>query len=178
MAFHHVAFATRDLAATHAFYTEAMGFELVKVEAIATPGGGWARHAFYDTGDGMVAVWDLHDDAEVPEDFDPAISTGLGLPAYVNHLAFAVADRDGLDAARDRWLALGHDVLELDHGWCTSVYADDPNGILVEWCLTTRTLTAEDRAEALALLAADHPAIDHKPPGAVAYEAAAVGARP
>ena len=102
MAFHHVAFATRDLAATHAFYTEAMGFELVKVEAIATPGAGWARHAFYDTGDGMLAVWDLHDDAEVPDAFDPAISTGLGLPAYVNHLAFRADDRDGLDAARDR----------------------------------------------------------------------------
>src|SRR2546421_509771 len=30
MAFHHVALATRDLEATHRFYTEAMGFELVK----------------------------------------------------------------------------------------------------------------------------------------------------
>jgi catechol 2,3-dioxygenase-like lactoylglutathione lyase family enzyme len=27
MSFHHVAVATRDLAATHAFYTEAMGFD-------------------------------------------------------------------------------------------------------------------------------------------------------
>ena len=33
MAFHHVAIATRDLAATHRFYTEAMGFRLVHVEA-------------------------------------------------------------------------------------------------------------------------------------------------
>ena len=31
MAFHHVALATRDTAATHRFYTEVMGFELVKV---------------------------------------------------------------------------------------------------------------------------------------------------
>jgi catechol 2,3-dioxygenase-like lactoylglutathione lyase family enzyme len=49
MSFHHVAVATRNLAATHAFYTQAMGFDLVKVEAAATDGGGWARHAFYDT---------------------------------------------------------------------------------------------------------------------------------
>ena len=35
MGFHHVALATRDLAATHAFYTEAMGFELVK--AVVAP---------------------------------------------------------------------------------------------------------------------------------------------
>ncbi len=57
MAFHHVAITTRDLAATHAFYTGAMGFELVRVEAAATPestadGIGWARHVFYDTGNG------------------------------------------------------------------------------------------------------------------------------
>ena len=32
MAFHHVAITTRDLAATHAFYTEVMGFELVRVD--------------------------------------------------------------------------------------------------------------------------------------------------
>ena len=35
MAFHHVALATRDLDATHRFYTEAMGFELVK--AVVAP---------------------------------------------------------------------------------------------------------------------------------------------
>ncbi|HZJ26518.1 MAG TPA: hypothetical protein VFF40_05820 [Acidimicrobiia bacterium] len=66
---------------------------------------------------------------------------------------------------------MGHDVLEIDHGWCTSVYATDPNGILVEWCTTTRALTADDRAEAQRLLSADHPDIDHKPPHAIAYEA-------
>ncbi|MGZ8763011.1 MAG: VOC family protein, partial [Acidimicrobiia bacterium] len=57
MAFHHVALATRDLPATHAFYTDVMGFTLAKVEAAPTPGGGWARHAFYDTGAGMIAFW-------------------------------------------------------------------------------------------------------------------------
>ena len=38
MGFHHVAVATRNVATTHAFYTEAMGFDLVKVEAAATNG--------------------------------------------------------------------------------------------------------------------------------------------
>ena len=33
MAFNHVALATRDLPATHRFYTEAMGFTLVHVRA-------------------------------------------------------------------------------------------------------------------------------------------------
>src|SRR5215468_11723354 len=44
MGFHHVAIATRDLAATHRFYTEAMGFELAKVVAGKSPEGGWAKH--------------------------------------------------------------------------------------------------------------------------------------
>ena len=63
MPFHHVAIATNDLDATHRFYTEVMGFRLVHVEASANPEQtGWARHLFYDTGNGeCLAVWDLHD---------------------------------------------------------------------------------------------------------------------
>ncbi len=52
MAFHHVAITTRDPQATHAFYSEVMGFKLARVEAIPAIGGGWARHLFYDTGNG------------------------------------------------------------------------------------------------------------------------------
>ena len=94
MAYHHVALATRDLAATHRFYTEAMGFTLVKAVVAPTDGpGGWAKHVFYDTGgDGLIAFWDLHDDRF--EDFDPRISEGLGLPTWVNHLAFDAARPD------------------------------------------------------------------------------------
>ena len=63
MAFHHVAIATRDTEANHRFYTEATGFELAKVEVAKTPKGGWAKHLFYETGEGqMIAFWELHDD--------------------------------------------------------------------------------------------------------------------
>ncbi|HLI72771.1 MAG TPA: VOC family protein, partial [Acidimicrobiales bacterium] len=60
MAFHHVAVATNDLDATHRFYTEVMGFTLVKTVASPTgaPGGAWAKHLFYDTGaGGLIAFW-------------------------------------------------------------------------------------------------------------------------
>ena len=50
LGFHHVAVATRDLESSHRFYTEAMGFELVKVVTGKTPEGGWSKHAFYETG--------------------------------------------------------------------------------------------------------------------------------
>jgi catechol 2,3-dioxygenase-like lactoylglutathione lyase family enzyme len=148
MGFHHVAIASRDLEATHRFYTEAMGFALMKVEAAPTEQApGWAKHLFYDTGgSGMFAVWDLHDDRVA--EFDPAISTGLGLPIWVNHVAFDAVGATLLEAARERWLDTGHDVMEIDHGWCRSIYTTDPNGVLVEWCLSTRELTDADRRDA------------------------------
>jgi catechol 2,3-dioxygenase-like lactoylglutathione lyase family enzyme len=166
MGFHHLAIATRDLDATHRFYTEAMGFELVKTVVAPTPdgGGGWARHLFYDAGDnGMLAIWDLHDDAHIPPDFSPAISTGLGLPSWVNHVAFNSTDLDDIARRRDHWLELGYDVVEIDHGWCTSIYTNDPNGIAVEFCTTTATFTERDRAEANELLSAAEPALEAPP---------------
>jgi catechol 2,3-dioxygenase-like lactoylglutathione lyase family enzyme len=162
MGYHHIALATRDLVATHGFYTEAMGFELVKSVVAPTDVGGWAKHLFYDTGDGtMVAFWELHDDRMT--DFDPAISTGLGLEPWVNHVAFATDDLEGLEAARERWLDLGHDVIEVDHGFCASVYTMDPNGILVEWCTDTAPLTEDDRRRALEMVTATAPDLEDAP---------------
>ncbi len=165
MAYHHIAVATRDLAGTHRFYTESCGFELVKVVANPTPDGqGWARHVFYETGGGeMFAIWDLHTPTIAP-DFPTAISTDLGLPDWVNHVAFAAADLDDLLAKRERWVAAGNDVVEIDHGWCTSVYTKDPNGILVEFCVSTRAFTDADKREAKVLLAAELPELDTTPP--------------
>lgn len=171
MAFHHVAIATRDLDATHRFYTEATGFELLHVDMIPYMEEGWARHLFYDTGNGeMLAVWDLHD-VDLPE-FDPAISTGLGLPHFVNHIAFGASSLDHLDACKDRWLGNGHDVVRIDHGWCVSIYANDPNGIMVEFCCTTRLFDADDRRSAQDLRRQKGPVnVDRTPPDAEFFSA-------
>lgn len=165
MAFNHVAFATRDLAATHAFYTEAMGFRLAKVVAAPTESGaGWARHVFYDTGGGeYIAFWDLHD-PEIGDDFPTDLSKTFGLPAWVNHVAFNAATLDELGAITRRWQERGITVAEVDHGFCTSIYTTDPNGILVEFCCITRPLDAADAAEAERLLFADSPPLEGPPP--------------
>ena len=163
MSFHHTAFATHDPEGTHAFYTGAMGFELVKVEVAPTPKGGWAKHFFYDTGGGeLMAFWDLHDET-IGSGWSSAISTGLGLPEWVNHLAFAAADLDELEQRKLRLLDAGHDVVEIDHRWCTSIYANDPNGILVEFCTTTRPFTDSDREEAQRLLGDPAPPVMEPP---------------
>lgn len=163
MAFHHVAVATKDLEATHRFYSEAMGFELVNVDVIPYMEQGWARHLFYDTGNGeLLAIWDLHD--ETLPDFDPALSTGLGLPNFVNHIAFAATDLDDLDSRKDHWLANGCDVVRIDHGWCVSIYSNDPNGTMVEWCCTTRVFNSGDGDRAQHRLRSSAPEVDRTPP--------------
>jgi catechol 2,3-dioxygenase-like lactoylglutathione lyase family enzyme len=151
MGFHHVAIAVSDLAATHRFYTDAMGFRLVHVEAGESgEPSSWFRHVLYDTGDGsLLAFFELHDDRYA--DLDLGISTGLGLPPWVNHIAYTAVDLDALDLARDRWLASGLDVARMDHGLSISIYTNDPDGNLVEWCCWTAELTDEHahRAEHL-----------------------------
>ena len=173
MGVHHMAFATKDALATHGFYTRAMGFELVKVE-VARSATGFMKHLFYGTGsetEAMIAFWDIHDPA-VGEEWSADISRGLGLPKGMNHLAFSAEDLDDVARRRDRWLAYGRDVLEIDHGWCTSIYTEDPNGIIVEFCVLTKPFTAEDRRVALELLNDANPKAESGYVGRKLYKAA------
>ena len=161
MGIHHVALATRDAKATHEFYTGPMGFRLVKTAVGAAGEAGFAKHLFYDTGgNGLMAFWDIHD-SDLAADWKPAISTALGLPIWANHIAFDATDLGDIEARKTRWLEHGVDVMEIDHGWCTSIYSQDPNGILVEFCTTTAEFTEADEAEALRIL--DDPAPEPEP---------------
>ena len=175
MPFHQVALASRDTAATHRFYTEVMGFELVRIETAPSPDdpSAWAKHFFYDTGDGqgMIAFWELHGDAFAG--WRAGLSKSVGLPVWVNHLAFAAPDSDTLDGHRRRWQEHGITVAEIDHGWCRSIYCTDPNGILVEYCTTTRVFTEDDREEARRLLFDPAPPMMKSPPEPVIHPATA-----
>ena len=162
MGYHHVAVASRDMAATDEFYAGALGFELVKAVVAPTPKGGWAKHVFYDTGGGeLIAFWEIHDESMAG--LDTAISTGLGYEAWVNHIAFAATDLDDIARRRDQWLDAGHDVMEIDHGFCVSIYTMDPNGVLVEFCTDTKPYTADDRAHAREMLRATAPELESPP---------------
>jgi catechol 2,3-dioxygenase-like lactoylglutathione lyase family enzyme len=154
MSYHHLALATRNIGAIHDFYEGVMGFELVKVEIAKVMAGGWAKHYFYRMGGNdscFIAFWEMHD---VPgcEDFETSLSKAAGLPDEMNHVAFAVSSVEELDARRAQWTKAGKSVIEVDHNWCRSIYTKDPNDNLVEFCLTTGTFTADDRARAVAAL--------------------------
>jgi catechol 2,3-dioxygenase-like lactoylglutathione lyase family enzyme len=164
MGYHHLALACRDIQAIHEFYEGIMGFELVKVEIGPVPEGGWAKHFFYRMEDDhkFIAFWELH---EVPgtENFETNISKAAGLPDQINHISFDVSDMDDLQRRKQAWLDAGLDILEIDHNWCHSIYTKDPNDILVEFCATTGSFTAEDRERALAALTQDQPEFSPPP---------------
>jgi catechol 2,3-dioxygenase-like lactoylglutathione lyase family enzyme len=158
MGFHHLALAVKDIEATHRFYTEAMGFTLAKVEVVPKNGGS-VRHVFYSTGsatDQLIAFWDY---SRMPQaaPLKTDISRDLGFEKGVNHVAFSADDLEDLKRRRERWLAAGHDVLEIDHGWVHSIYTTDPDGIVVEFAVLTRDFTEADAEDALALLRATSP---------------------
>ncbi len=133
--FHHVAYACRDLAATTEFY-ETLGFPLVHTEVSGAPEN-FLRHVFFDTGDGScLAFFDVHGVGE-KTDWKSDISTGNGLPVWVNHVAFR-STVEHQQEVRARMDAAGHaPLMELDHDWCQSLYYVDPNGIMIEFCRDT-----------------------------------------
>ena len=175
MGFHHVALATHDAAVTHRFYTEVMGFHLVKVVASPTPPGpdgsstGFSKHFFYATDEspngetGMMAFWELHDPA-IGTVFPVDVNKSHGLPVWVNHIAFDAPTYADLERHRDRWRSHGQTVLEVDHEFCTSIYITDPSGNMVEFCHSVRGFTDDERAHAAATVANPSPALESTPP--------------
>ncbi|HEY4607691.1 MAG TPA: VOC family protein [Ilumatobacteraceae bacterium] len=169
MAFHHVALATRDTAATYRFYTEVMGFELVKVVVAPNPSedGGWAKHFFFATNpsvsrdEGLMAFWELHDE-QIGTEYNVNLNSAIGLPTWVNHIAFDAASMDALHEHRDRWRSNGITVAEVDHGFCVSIYTTDPNRNMVEYCYTSRPFTDAERERAMQVLLDPSPAFDEE----------------
>lgn len=171
MAYHHIGIAVKNIARAHKFYTEVMGFSLVKVVKRLAPGGGWTKHIFYDVGHGeFFAIWDLRGIENVlvkPDEWNGGMSTGVGLPFWINHIAFTCDGEAGLEVAKKRWLDAGYHVSEIKHDFIHSIYTRDPDGTLVEFTYDTVPLTPEDAAEALELLADDSPATEHEYPAVI-----------
>ena len=150
---HHVAFATRDPEATYQFYTQKLGMPLIHTENHLQQDG-YLRHFFFDLGDGGCLAFFQIEDLGEEKDYKTAISLGSGLPIWVNHIAFRLDTEEELNQMEDQLKARGVEGLwEIDHGWCRSVYTVDPNGIMVEFCVTTKPEEfVQSEEEALRLL--------------------------
>ena len=150
---HHVAYTTRDAEATYEFYTKKLGMRLLHAEN-HRQGDGYFRHFFFAMGAGeAIAFFELQGVGEDPE-FKTEISTGLGLPPWANHIAFRLDTLEELETMTKQMHERGIEhIMRIDHGWCTSIYTLDPNGIMVEFCVTTDAEGFEQtEEEALALL--------------------------
>ena len=72
---------------------------------------------------------------------------------WVNHVAVR-ATFEKQDAVRERMTDAGiKPLMDIDHGWCRSLYYVDPNGIMIELCVDTPGIPA-DADEALAVMRA------------------------
>lgn len=135
---HHAAYTCTDSEKTWDFYANKLGFPLVRVEN-HLHGKGWFRHFFFDIGGGeCLAFFELHRCGE-KSDAKTQVSTALGLPFWANHISFTLKTMEELEAMKKRCAEKGVPrVIEADHDWGISLYMCDPNGIMVEFTVTTK----------------------------------------
>ena len=147
---HHTAYVTKDQEATRAFYEDILGFPLLATWSEADELFGAVRvycHTFFGLADGSaLAFFQFADEAD-QELFDPALA-----PSPFRHIAMKV-DADGQAEIHRRltdarWKPGQTYVLE--HGYCRSLYTEDPNGMLLEF-----TLDVPEAAEIAELRSAD-----------------------
>lgn len=143
----HVAYVTRDTAATRRFYTEVLGMRLVgyaRDESVGSTGEAISfLHTFFEMGDGTcVAFFEIEGlDADHSESH---------LPRWAPHLALSLGSREELAAMHRRLLAEGLEVrgiIEHEGIW-SSVCFFDPNGVRLELTYQSRPLGDSDAAAA------------------------------
>lgn len=128
---HHVAYVTRDVAATVDFYTRVMRMKLVSSvidDAIPSTGDPFPYiHLFFGLGDGSTIAF--FESLDLPPAAPPTH------PAYdiFNHLALNVASVEAVDDWGSHLKAQGVDFIgPVEHGIIYSIYFHDPNGIRLE----------------------------------------------
>ena len=131
---------------TREFYENVLGFKAVRCDLIPVKEGGRIRHVFFDTGrDQLMAFMEARGVEGIPAEYDTSISRGLGVPPAFYHFAFEAGSEAGLDQKRQELKEKGVEVTEVvDHGWAKSIYFNDPNGLMLEYCCLTREFNEDD----------------------------------
>ena len=140
---HHVAYRCKDAKATVDWYADVLGmaFTTAFSEDHVPSTGAYDpyMHIFLDCGGGNVIAF-----FELPN--QPVMGKDPNTPAWVQHIAFEVADMDALLAAKAHIEAQGIDVVgPTFHGIFRSIYFFDPNGHRLE--LACNIGTAQQHAE-------------------------------
>lgn len=130
---HHTAYVVKNLEATRHFYEDLLGFPLVATWCEQEELFGRERiycHCFFGLADGSAMAFFQFADADDQAEFGPELPS-----SPFRHLALNVDAAVQAELER-RIVAAGIQPPEtyvLEHGYCRSVYAVDPDGMIVEF---------------------------------------------
>lgn len=150
---HHTAYVTKDLRKTCAFYEDILGLPLEATWCEADELFGKVRtycHCFFGLEDGSALAFFQFAEPDDQAEFGPAMP-----PTPFHHIALHVST-ETQQAVQKRLDAAGYQPPQtyvLEHGYCRSLYVQDPNGMIVELTADTPTavepaFVAQKRAEA------------------------------
>jgi glyoxylase I family protein len=129
---HHTAYVTRDLEATRRFYEDLLGFPLIATWCESDELFGAVRtycHCFFGISDGGALAFFQFAKPEDQELFGPP------MPSTPFHHIALKCDAGTQNHIKQRLAAAGYSepqTFVLEHGYCTSLYVTDPNGMIVE----------------------------------------------
>jgi catechol 2,3-dioxygenase-like lactoylglutathione lyase family enzyme len=160
---HHTAYVTKDLEATRVFYEDVLGLPLTATWCEKDMLFGAERtycHCFFGLADGSALAFFQFADPEDQALFDPELA-----PSPFRHVALKVDDATQR-AMEERIKAAGYvepQTFVLEHGYCRSLYINDPNGMILEFTVDapeSEQINAERlrdaRSELKRWLAGDH----------------------
>jgi catechol 2,3-dioxygenase-like lactoylglutathione lyase family enzyme len=129
---HHTAYVTKDLEATRAFYENLLGFPLVATWCEADELFGELRtycHCFFGLQDGSALAFFQFAHERDAQLFGPELP-----PSPFRHIALKI-DASSQDEIAARLKTAGYEAPRtyiLEHGYCRSLYVEDPNGMILE----------------------------------------------
>ena len=145
---HHTAYVSRDLEKTRAFYEDIIGLPLEATWCESDELFGEMRtycHCFFGLEDGSALAFFQFASPRDAEEFGPKMPE-----TPFHHIALSV-DKATQAAIEARLIAAGYrepDTYVLEHGYCRSLYAVDPNGMIVELTCDTPAAVKPDIAQA------------------------------
>lgn len=151
---HHNAYVTRDQEATRRFYEDLIGLPLIATWTEADELFGAERvycHTFFGLGDGGALAFFQFEKPEDQELFGPDVQN----TPFV-HIALKVAQevQDGIKSRLEEAKWKPEETFVLEHGYCTSLYTRDPNGLMLEFTVDAPNVD-EILPERLAMAHAD-----------------------
>lgn len=129
---HHTAFVTDDQEKTRHFYEDIIGLPLIATWCESDELFGKMRtycHTFYGLGEQGALAFFQFADPEDQKQFGPEIPK-----SPFKHIALDTEQKTQ-DEIRERLEKNGYgdNYYVLDHGYCVSLYIEDPNGMLLEF---------------------------------------------